>query len=89
MKILRYLSGTGRNPDDPKTAHMYAEIKDEDGDVYYMPMCRKGWNRSHGAGISIHRGVLSGVSCKTCLKRHADGKEPVEAKYGSHKTKYL
>lgn len=89
MKILRHLSGTGRNPDDPKTAHMYAEIRADDGSIEYMPMCRKGWNRTNGGGLSILRGALSGVTCKTCLKRHAAGQAPVKAVPGSHYTKYL
>ncbi len=50
-----YTEGIGRNEgEEHQKSHLY---KDESGSL--MPMCRKGWNRSDGAGFSILRTSLT------------------------------
>jgi len=85
-KIIEYVEAIGRNEGEGKISHMYARY--DNGD--YLPMCRKGWNRDDGGKFSILRGHhgTKGL-CKTC-KKCTDAKlEGVEAKEGSHKTKWL
>lgn len=86
-KIVDYTTGIGRNPgDEHRTAHLYA-IHD---DGSYLPMCRKGWNRSDGERFSILRGnVGTKGTCKTCEARKAAGLHGVESVPNSHKTKWL
>ena len=86
-RILGYVTGMGRNPGEEKQcSHLYAEY--DDGT--YLPMCRKGWNRSDGGRFSIFRGNIGqkGV-CKVCQRNADAGKQGVESKPGSHKTKWL
>ncbi len=83
---IEYIEAIGRNPGEEKQhSHLY-EVKDGE----YLPMCRKGWNRSNGEAFSILRG-WSGAKglCKTCEKRRLAGLSGVEAKINSHKTKWL
>lgn len=81
-----YVEAIGRNEGEDRISHLYVEIGPQD----YLPMCRNGWNRSDGEGFSIFRGHSGKRGlCKTCEKRRAAGLPGVEAKPGSHKTKWL
>lgn len=83
---MKYVEAIGRNPGEDKNhSHLYAE----DGDSY-LPMCTYGWNRSNGEAFSIFRGHRGGRGlCARCAARRAAGLPPVEARAGSHKTKWL
>lgn len=81
-----YVEAIGRNEGEDLTSHLYIEI----GSNNYLPMCRKGWNRSNGASFSILRGHKGKKGlCKTCEKNRDAGRSGVEAKPGSHKTRWL
>jgi hypothetical protein len=86
-RIVRYVSAIGRNPgEELGRSHLYAEL--DGGD--YLPMCRWGWNRSDGAGFSIFRGHMGARGlCAICQRRREEGKQPVDAKPGSHKTRWI
>ncbi len=94
-KRISYVEAIGRNPgEENQHSHLY-EITiriGDDGKEYdhYLPMCRKGWNRSDGEAFSIFRGH-SGKrgTCAVCQKRKDHGLPGVEAVPGSHKTKWL
>lgn len=77
----------GRNEgEERQVSHMYAEY--DNGD--YLPMCRKGWNRSDGESFSILRGHVGAKGiCKTCQRNKDAGKPGVEPVSDSHKTKWL
>lgn len=84
MKKRHFVEAIGRNPGEDLISHLYEDFGD-----YYLPMCRKGWNRSNGAGFSIFRGHsgLRGL-CKDCEKNRRADWPAKEAIPGSHKTKY-
>lgn len=86
-RLVRFVEGMGRNEGEEKQcSHLYAYFDDNS----YLPMCRKGWNRSDGEAFSIFRGHVGARGiCKTCQK-NKDAENPgVEAKQGSHKTKWI
>lgn len=74
-RIVRFVPGMGRNEGEEKQcSHLYAEY--EDGS--YLPMCRKGLNRSDGGDFSIFRGhVGAGGICKVCQRNKDAGKPGV------------
>lgn len=82
--MTEYVEAIGRNPgEDRQHSHLYA-LPD------YKPMCLYGWNRSDGERLSIFRGHTGARGlCKICERRAALGLPPVEAKSGSHRTKWL
>lgn len=93
-----YVEAIGRNPGEEKQhSHLYVEINEPASAIVglgtrtgYLPMCRKGWNRSDGAGFSIFRGHRGARGlCKVCARRAAANLPGIEAKPGSHKTKWL
>lgn len=80
-----FIEAIGRNESEDKISHFYEDMGD-----YYLPMCRKGWNRSNGASFSIFRGHIGTKgTCKECLKNVQADWPAKEAIPGSHKTKYL
>lgn len=95
-----YVEAIGRNPGEEKGhSHLY-RLVEAPSDVAalaglgartgYKPMCRHGWNRSDGEAFSIFRGHTGRRGlCKNCQRRAVAGLPPIEAKAGSHKTKYL
>ncbi len=85
--VVSYIEGMGRNDgEERQVSHLYAILSDKS----YLPMCRKGWNRSNGSSFSIFRGHTGAKGiCKTCQKRKDAELPPVEAKKNSHKTKWL
>lgn len=94
----KYVEAIGRNPGEEKQhSHLYVEINESPPAIIglgtrrgYLPMCRKGWNRSNGEGFSIFRGHTGARGlCKVCARRAAANLPGVEAKPRSHKTKWL
>jgi hypothetical protein len=92
-----YVEAIGRNPGEERQ-HSHLYVVDERPDpkdsrlvvTGYLPMCRKGWNRSDGESFSILRGHRGKRGlCKVCAKRRDAGLPGVESKPGSHKTKWL
>lgn len=51
------------------------------------PMCVRGWNREGGWGYSIFRNNPTGLPCKVCLRRIAEGRKGVPPR--DRKTKWL
>ena len=102
MKIgdREFIEAIGRNDNEEKQhSHLYIKISppsDIASMTYlgattgYLPMCRYGWNRSNGEGFSIFRGHTGDKGlCKICGQRARQGLPGIEAKTGSHKTKWL
>ncbi len=90
----RYIEAIGRNPGEQYgKSHLYAVTSSPDSenqDLDYLPMCQYGWNRSDGESFSIFRGHRGSQGlCKICAKRAAEGLSGVEAKPGSHKTRWI
>jgi len=93
----KYVEAIGRNPGEEKQhSHLYLETRIPDPEeptltiTDYLPMCRKGWNRSNGESFSIFRGHRGARGlCKVCSKRAAKGLPGIEAKENSHETKWL
>lgn len=92
-----YVEAIGRNPGEEKQhSHLYLVTHGPDPEnpklvvEDYKPMCRRGWNRGDGGGFSIFRGHSGARGlCKVCLKRAKAGLPGVEAKPGSHRTKWI
>jgi len=86
-KIVAFVEGVGRNEgEEYGRSHLYAVM--DDGN--YLPMCMYGWNRSDGGRLSIYRGGHGQRGlCKICQRRRDAGLPPVEAREGSHKTKWI
>lgn len=92
-----YVEAIGRNPgEEYGHSHLYVETPGEfSGPPHYegpdyLPMCQYGWNRGDGDSFSIFRGHSGSKGlCKLCQRRRDLGLPGVEAKPGSHKTKWL
>lgn len=82
-----FVEAIGRNEgEDLQRSHLYREIGPND----YLPMCQYGWNRSDGASFSIFRGHSGRRGlCKICQRRRKLDLPGVEARPGSHRTKWL
>lgn len=98
--MSQYVEAIGRNTgEDKQHSHLYVEVSiptDVAASCWlgartgYLPMCRYGWNRNDGEAFSIFRGHRGRRGlCKICYKRSELGLPGIEAKPGSHKTKWL
>jgi hypothetical protein len=97
----QFVEATDRNEHPRGHSHLYLEVNGpNESDVAattglgtcsgYLPMCRYGWNRSDGADFSILRGHRGQRGlCKVCQQRAHLGLPGVEARPGSHKTKWI
>jgi hypothetical protein len=69
---MEYITGSGRGNSGyelQEETHVY-EVR---GDSY-LPLCKRGFNRDFGDGISIFRGSLHGENhCRVCIARQEAG----------------
>jgi hypothetical protein len=74
----------GQDRNEPTwVAHIYEHLPGGG----YRPMCRRGWNRDGGYGISIFRGHSPNGVCKVCQRNQAAGKPAMLAR--DRETKWL